>query len=96
MLDKRFNTDPVAAPEFFFFFFFVGASRGQNTILRGGKNPKICWKWPILAIFSSYWGGKWEEEPPNGGGAKCQPCPPPLDAATAQTITRLTLWEATL
>ena len=63
--------------------FLWGASRGQNTFLRG-KNSKICRKWLILTIlFSSSDGG-------GGGGGQGgrasdwgkMPPHAPIDAAT--------------
>ena len=64
---------------FFFFFFLVGASRGQNPILRG-QNPKICLK---LADFGHFFwlgatGGRASDW---GANAPMRP----LDAATALT-----------
>ena len=41
----------------------------------GGKNPKICWKWLIFAIFFFKWGWGIREgsggTASNGGGGKC-------------------------
>ena len=61
----------VAAPE----IFCGGASRGQNTFLRGQKSKKL----PKMADFGHFFfwlGGKWGEKPPTGG--KMPPMPPPL------------------
>ena len=57
--------------------FLWGGHRGGKMRFWGGKNPKICWKWLILAIFSFWWGkvggrsSDWVGQMP--------PCP--LDAA---------------
>ena len=72
-------------------FFCGGASRGQNSILKG-QNPKICRKWLILAIFFSDWGGKWGgAESPTGAFAP-PPMPPlmlPLGIASVCEAIRL-------
>ena len=59
--------------------FLLGAPRGKMQFW-GGKNPKICRKWLILAIFSSDW-GKWGEGRASDLWANA-PMPPPLDAST--------------
>ena len=56
--------------------FLWGGHRGGKMWFWGGKNPKTCRKWLILAIFSSDRGGQVGAEPPTGG----RKCP---DAATA-------------
>ena len=67
-----------------FFFFFCGGHRGGKMRFWGGKNPKSCRKWLILAIFSS------DGEGASGGRASnwgAFPPWPPLDAG-ATTIKR--------
>ena len=61
-------------------FFLGGVHRGGKMRFWGGKYPKICHKWLILAIFSSDRGGA------SGGKQSLRlrgECPyAPLDAAT--------------
>ena len=59
----------VVAPEF---FFFVGGI--------GGKNPKICRKWPILAIIFFWRGGGQVGDRASDWGANAPHAP--LDATT--------------
>ena len=59
---------------FFFFFFFVGASRGQNVILRGQKSknlPKIAYFGHFLLLTGGASGGRASD-----WGATAPPCPP--------------------
>ena len=63
--------------------FFCGGHRGGKMRFWGGKNPKICRKWLMLAIFF-FWRGAsgGGAEPPTGGAFPPPPVPPPpLDAA---------------
>ena len=73
---------PVAAPEFFFLW-GGGGHRGGKMRFWGGKYPKICRKWLILAIFFLLTGGKWGAEPPTGGHL---PPMPPLMSPLSTTL----------
>ena len=55
-------------------FFFCGGYWGGKMCYQGGKNPKICQKWLIWAIFFFWWGGgKWGKSLWLGG----RECPMP-------------------
>ena len=55
---------------------FCGGHRGGKMRFWGGKNPKICRKWLILAIFF-FWLGESGGQSLWLGGGQMPRCPPP-------------------